>query len=72
MNTDTRCLQQFTVVVPALAAARLGMPVPVFWIYVCASLIFLHPAYVPGIPLQKLTPEWIHGRMFLAYLLVWF
>src|SRR5258708_18874900 len=27
----------------------------------------LHPAYVPGIPLQKLTPEWIPGRMFLSY-----
>ncbi len=28
----------------------------------------LHPAYVPGIPLQKLTPEWIPGRIFLSYL----
>jgi len=27
----------------------------------------LHPAYVPGIPLQKLTPEWIPGRVFLSY-----
>jgi uncharacterized membrane protein YphA (DoxX/SURF4 family) len=27
----------------------------------------LHPAYVPGIPLQRLTPEWIPGRMFLSY-----
>lgn len=27
----------------------------------------LHPAYVPGVPLQKLTPEWIHGRLFLSY-----
>jgi uncharacterized membrane protein len=27
----------------------------------------LHPANVPGIPLQRLTPEWIHGRMFLSY-----
>ena len=27
----------------------------------------LHPAYVPGIPLQKLTPEWIPGRIFLSY-----
>ena len=27
----------------------------------------LHPAYVPGIPLQRLAPEWIHGRMFLSY-----
>ena len=27
----------------------------------------LHPANVPGIPLQKVTPEWIPGRMFLSY-----
>jgi len=27
----------------------------------------LHPDNVPGIPLQRLTPEWIHGRMFLSY-----
>jgi len=27
----------------------------------------LHPAYVPGIPLQKLTPEWIHGRIVLSH-----
>ena len=27
----------------------------------------LHPAYVPGVPLEKLTPEWIPGRIFLSY-----
>jgi uncharacterized membrane protein len=27
----------------------------------------LHPTYVPGIPLQRLAPEWIPGRMFLSY-----
>jgi uncharacterized membrane protein len=27
----------------------------------------LHPANVPGVPLQKLTPEWIPGRIFLSY-----
>src|SRR6185295_5884551 len=27
----------------------------------------LHPAYVPGVPLQKLTPDWIPGRVFLSY-----
>jgi uncharacterized membrane protein len=37
-----------------------------------ASLVYgvehlLHPAYVPGVPLQKLTPEWIPGRFFLSY-----
>jgi hypothetical protein len=25
------------------------------------------PEYVQGVPLQKLTPEWIPGRMFLSY-----
>ena len=29
---------------------------------------FLHPEFVPGIPLRKLTPEWIHGRIPLSYL----
>ena len=28
----------------------------------------LHPEYVPGIPLNMLTPEWIPGRIFLSYL----
>ena len=27
----------------------------------------LNPAYVPGVPLQKLTPEWIPGRIVLSY-----
>jgi uncharacterized membrane protein len=27
----------------------------------------LHPEYVPGVPLQKLTPEWIPGRIPLSY-----
>jgi uncharacterized membrane protein len=27
----------------------------------------LHPEFVPGIPLQKLTPEWIPGRILLSY-----
>lgn len=27
----------------------------------------LHAAYAPGVPLQKLTPEWIPGRIFLSY-----
>jgi uncharacterized membrane protein len=27
----------------------------------------LHPEYVPGVPLKKLTPEWIPGRIFLSY-----
>jgi uncharacterized membrane protein YphA (DoxX/SURF4 family) len=27
----------------------------------------MHPANVPGVPLGKLTPEWIPGRIFLSY-----
>ena len=27
----------------------------------------LHPTYVPGIPLQRLAPEWIPGRIVLSY-----
>lgn len=29
---------------------------------------FLHPANVPGVPLEKFTPTWIPGRMILTYL----
>lgn len=28
---------------------------------------FLHPYYVPGIPLDRLTPAWIPGRLFWSY-----
>lgn len=27
----------------------------------------LHPDHVPGIPLEKVTPDWIPGRIFLSY-----
>ena len=27
----------------------------------------LHPEFVPGVPLNLLTPEWIPGRIFLSY-----
>jgi uncharacterized membrane protein YphA (DoxX/SURF4 family) len=27
----------------------------------------LHPEFVPGIPLQKLSPDWIPGRIVLSY-----
>ena len=27
----------------------------------------LHPEVVPGVPLQKLTPDWIPGRLLLSY-----
>jgi uncharacterized membrane protein len=29
---------------------------------------FLHPAGCPGVPLEKLTPEWIPGRLLIGYL----
>jgi uncharacterized membrane protein len=29
---------------------------------------FLHPANVPGVPLEKLTPTWIPGRLLIDYL----
>jgi uncharacterized membrane protein len=29
---------------------------------------FLHPAGCPGVPLEKLTPEWIPGRLVIGYL----
>jgi uncharacterized membrane protein len=29
---------------------------------------FLHPAGCPGVPLQKLTPAWIPGRLLIGYL----
>jgi len=28
---------------------------------------FLHPANVPGVPLEKLTPVWIPGRLLIDY-----
>jgi uncharacterized membrane protein len=29
---------------------------------------FLHPTFAPGIPLEKITPTWIPGHLFWAYL----
>ena len=29
---------------------------------------FLHPEFAPGVPLEKVTPTWIPGRLFWAYL----
>jgi hypothetical protein len=29
---------------------------------------FLHPAFAPGIPMEAITPAWIPGRRFWAYL----
>jgi uncharacterized membrane protein len=54
---------QWTPALPAIPRFFVGIP----------SLFYgvqhlLHPAYVPGIPLQRLTPEWIPGRIVLSYL----
>jgi uncharacterized membrane protein len=29
---------------------------------------FVHPAECPGVPLEKITPEWIPGRLLIGYL----
>jgi hypothetical protein len=33
-----------------------------------AVMTFVHPAGRPGVPLNKLTPEWIPGRVIIGYL----
>ena len=47
------------------------VPIPRFFVGIPALFYgvehLLHPEYVPGIPLQKLSPEWIPGRIFLSY-----
>src|SRR2546430_317437 len=58
---------------PALrtAVTAAWLAIPRFFVG-AASLFYgvehlLHPEYVPGVPLQKLTPESIPGRIFLSY-----
>ena len=63
---STRPRQPSSAQPPAALAA-----LPRFFVGI-ASLFYgvehlLHPEYVPGVPLQKLTPEWIPGRIFLSY-----
>jgi uncharacterized membrane protein len=46
--------------------------VPRFFVGI-ASLFYgaehlLHPEFLPGVPLKKLTPEWIPGRIVVGYL----
>ena len=63
------CLQQFPAVVPALAFAPFGMPAMAFWIYVCASLLFIigFIKIFGELPqeqgVEKIMP---FGRMFFA------
>jgi uncharacterized membrane protein len=51
--------------------ARALVAIPRFFVGIPALFYgvehLLHPEYVPGIPLQKLTPDWIPGRIFLSY-----
>jgi uncharacterized membrane protein len=47
---------------PAFPRFFVGVPAVFYGI-----MQLLHPAFVPGIPLQRLTPEWIPGRMLLSY-----
>jgi uncharacterized membrane protein len=47
------------------AIPRFFVAIPSIFFYGVEHL--LHPDYVPGIPLQKLTPDWIPGRIFLSY-----
>jgi uncharacterized membrane protein len=56
---------------PRAQLAKAPLPIPRFFVGI-PSLFYgvehlLHPEYVPGIPLQKLTPEWIPGRIVLSY-----
>lgn len=56
---------------PSYALPTAARAIPRFFVGI-PSLFYgvehlLHPAYVPGIPLQKLTPDWIPGRIFLSY-----
>jgi uncharacterized membrane protein len=63
-------LRQASPTAPTLRTAAWAA-IPRFFVGI-ASLFYgvehlLHPEYVPGVPLQKLTPEWIPGRIFLSY-----
>jgi uncharacterized membrane protein len=63
-NTRTRqpSRAQLTATLAAIPRFFVGIP-SLFY----GAEHLLHPEYVPGIPLQKLTPEWIPGRIFLSY-----
>jgi uncharacterized membrane protein YphA (DoxX/SURF4 family) len=70
---STRPRQAWRQLWPALrtAATDAWPAIPRFFVGI-PSLFYgvehlLHPEYVPGVPLQKLTPEWIPGRIFLSY-----
>jgi len=50
-------------VLVTLSRFFLGIPAIVFGVE-----HFLHPTFEPGVPLEKITPSWIPGPLFLAYL----
>jgi len=63
-STQTRqpARAQMTKLLPAIP--RLFIAIPSLF-YGVEHL--LHPEFVPGIPLQKLSPDWIPGRILLSY-----
>src|SRR5205809_1311287 len=69
MNEVMYCFQKFVVIAPALAFPPLGMSAIVFWMYVCALLIFIIGLIkiVGELPQQqgvdKIMP---FGRLFFA------
>lgn len=63
LNTRTR--QPLRMGLPALAVIpRIFVGIPSLF-YGVQHL--LHPEFVPGVPLNKLTPDWIPGRILLSY-----
>jgi len=48
-----------------ITVARFLIAIPVI---VFAVEHVLHPGFAPGVPLSKLTPAWIPGRLFWSYL----
>jgi uncharacterized membrane protein YphA (DoxX/SURF4 family) len=52
-------------------AARILATVARYFIALALSFYsfeqFVHPRHVPGVPLDRVTPEWIHGHVFWTY-----
>jgi uncharacterized membrane protein YphA (DoxX/SURF4 family) len=61
-GTKTPSRAQLTKALIAIPRFFIGLPAVFYGVE-----HLLHPEYVPGIPLQKLTPEWIPGRIVLSY-----
>jgi uncharacterized membrane protein len=64
LSTGTRHLSRAKPIAALAAVPRFFIGLPSLF-YGVEHL--LHPEYVPGIPLQKLTPDWIPGRILLSY-----